>query len=139
MKMQQCISLEKYNSLFYITRKVQNSVSVRERQRQGDGVQTGGGLLYSPFLNLHCDSIFRAICLCFLDERFSTGVHCGLLHSPQPWVAPNAASTLTWLWLQLADCDSMTDYWYLCITPTHSGCNSHDLLLLVHSCKLSSC
>ena len=33
---------------------------------------TGGGLPYWTFLNPRSDSIFRALCLCFLDERFLT-------------------------------------------------------------------
>ena len=54
-----------------------NSVNMREKQGQGDegcGTQTGGGLLYWPFLNPHCDSIFRALYSCFFDERFLIGV-----------------------------------------------------------------
>ena len=61
-------SLQKYISLF-ISQKVQNSVSVRETGRWRE---TSRGLLYWPFHNPRCDSIFGALCPCFLDERFST-------------------------------------------------------------------
>ena len=54
-------------------------VGVWERDRNNGlkDVDTYRGLLYWPFLNSHCDSIFGALCLCFLDQRFSTGVCCG--------------------------------------------------------------
>ena len=72
---------------FYFSRKVRNSVSMREIGRRKTRTQTGwglGGLQYLLFPKLCYDSIFRALCLCFLDERFSTRVRCGPLLSPPP-------------------------------------------------------
>ena len=58
--------------------------------------QTGGGLLYWPFLNPRVDSIFRDLRLCFLDERFSTGFRLAFAGC-----SPNllTARLIDWLWL----------------------------------------
>ena len=66
------------------------SVSTSERQGRRTRTQTGGGLLYWPFLIPRCDTIFRAFRLCFPAERFSIG----FCRRPLPL---RAASTLSWL------------------------------------------
>ena len=79
------------------------------RQGQGDegrGQKTGGRLLYWPFLNQRCDSIFRALRLCFSDEMFSTVGLCPCL-----WV--------------LADCDSDCLTWVPCIYNFKTSTGSH--------------
>ena len=57
-KTQQGIFLQKYLSLFIKT-------ALRETET--------GGPIYRPFLNLRCDSIFKALHFRFLDKKFSTG------------------------------------------------------------------
>ena len=88
-----------YVSLYY-SKGLKLTTDKWERQRQRMRTQTGGRLRYWLFLNLHCDSIFSALHLCFLVERFSTGFCYGS-------VEPRSASVLTWLWFQLVDWDSV--------------------------------
>ena len=58
------------------------AVRVRERQtgKRRTRTKNCGGLLYCPFLNPPCNSIFMDSRLCFLDEKFSTGVNWGPPH-----------------------------------------------------------
>ena len=76
--------------------------------------QTGGGLLYWPFLDPLWDSIFRALSPCFLDEEFSTEVRCGLLTSTLPALASRSPNLLT---ARISsDCRmTVTHRGYLCI------------------------
>ena len=86
--------------------------------------ETGGGLLYWPFLNPRCDSIFTTLRLCFLNERSKQGSAIGPLG-----LSGHLLATLQTSWLP----DRLTDWpwlsvWYLCIydfiTPISSSCPS---------------
>ena len=100
--------------------------------------QIGGGQLHWPFLNSHCDFIFRALLPWRkVLNRVPTGVTW-----PPLWMMPNVASALTWLRLQLADHDCYFPWvpvYINFITPTNSCCDSRDLLLLNNLVELSSC
>ena len=70
------------------------------------------------YLLNHVGSLFRgSLSTCFASQP---GAHC-----PLPQVAPNTASAVIWLWLQLADHDWLWLTVYTCmynfITPTHSS------------------
>ena len=62
-----------YMSLLHLEMFETNSRWVGERQKWRMLMQTGGGLLYWPFLNPCSDYIFKVLHLYFLDERFSSG------------------------------------------------------------------
>ena len=91
---------------------------LRRRMR----TQVDEELLYWLFLNLHCDSIFRALRPCFFDGRFSTMV-CQDRLAPAP--SENSLVTFRTSWLPeslLADRLTMTINGYSrinnFITPT---------------------
>ena len=95
-------------------------------------------LLYWRFLNPSCDSIFRALGLCFFDKRFSN-------RGPQwvtapPWVAPDghfpnlliARFSSDW---RLTICSWVRVYiisYHLCVPVVLSAVNPRDLLTLTH-------
>ena len=93
------------------------------------------GQLYLPFLNTHCDSIFRALGRCFLDDSFLTGFRRGLLSTlwlapAAHWSSPNLLSARPWL--HVSGTDWHRDIPYLCgylcrynfITPKGSSSSS---------------
>ena len=78
---------------------------------------SGGGLrelLYWPFLDPCCDSIFNPLCLCFFDGQFSTGGRYEPLPT-LPQVASNVAKR------RLCDCVTarLTDWLYLMWIPVY--------------------
>ena len=91
---------------------VRREIETERRRRQ---IQTGGGLLYWPFFNLLCDSIFRALCPCFFDEKLLIKVR---------WAAfPSLATEWCSERLLLLDWLCLTGYLsiYNFPTPMHSS------------------
>ena len=83
------------------------------------------------FLNLSCNSIFRALCFCSHDERFSTEFYWWPL-GLHPFLALTSCSlNLLTAWLRLCI--------YNFITPKVLVVNPCDLLLAVNPRELSSC
>ena len=88
-------SLQKYPYLFIS----KHCKCVRERgERQRTRI-----CYIDPYLLDHVDSIFRALCVHFLDEMISCKVRCGPLHlgvAPEFWhdlvVTPTGWSWLLW-------------------------------------------
>ena len=99
--------------------------------RQGDGGRwhkLAEDCYIDHYLLNRVDSIFRAL---LSTSAFRLGAH-----GPPPRVAPNAASTLTWLWLQLADCDCA---YITPILPSSSGFTWFAYPHILHVFRLSLC
>ena len=91
-------------SLSHTSRKVRNSVCVWERQTETNDA-AGGEVLWRPFFNPCCDSIFRALHPCFFDGRFSTRVHRCLLSLPPLGICRSLSESIDSSTDWRTDCD----------------------------------
>ena len=81
---------------------------MRERERERESYRetnvAGEGPLYWPFLNPRCLSIFRALCIFFFDERFSTEGRCWFAAFPSSSHWPLFVTLRESQWLTVPQC-----------------------------------